>query len=53
MKCPHCKKTIKEEVVSWEYHSILGKMKSERKAEAARLNGKLGGRPKGSKNVKH
>jgi hypothetical protein len=24
----------------------LGKMKSERKAEAARRNGKLGGRPK-------
>jgi hypothetical protein len=53
VKCPHCKKEIKDEVVSWEYHSMLGKMTSEKKAEAARRNGKLGGRRKGSKNVKN
>ena len=33
------------EVMSW-----LGKQKSEKKTKAARRNGKLGGRPKGSKN---
>jgi hypothetical protein len=31
---------------------ILGRMTSPKKAEAVRRNGKLGGRPKGSKNKK-
>ena len=51
MKCPHCKRKIDDDMVSWAYHSMLGKMTSEKKAEAARRNGLKGGRPKGSKNV--
>ena len=42
-----------EEIIK-KYFSDIGKkggsVKSERKAESCRKNGKLGGRPKGSKN---
>jgi len=31
---------------------LLGSIKTERKAVASRANGRLGGRPKGSKNKK-
>ena len=51
MECPHCGKTIKDDLVSFAYHSMFGKMTSEKKAESCRRNGKLGGRPKGSKNA--
>lgn len=37
--CPHCGGELR-------IRSILGKIKSESKAKAARENGKLGGRPK-------
>lgn len=39
MTCPHCGKEINA-------GRLLGSMKSEAKAFAARTNGKLGGRPK-------
>ena len=42
MICPHCKKKIKTNLAAVE----LGKIKSEKKAQAARENGKKGGRPK-------
>ncbi len=40
MKCPHCGKEINPA-------SVMGQAKSEKKAAAARENGKKGGRPKG------
>ena len=39
MKCPHCGKEINPA-------SLLGQIKTEKKATAARENGKKGGRPK-------
>ncbi len=42
MKCPHCGSEI-------NIGQLLGSVKSERKTEAARRNGKLGGWPKGKK----
>jgi hypothetical protein len=39
MKCPHCGKEINPA-------SIMGRVKSEKKAAASRENGKKGGRPK-------
>lgn len=42
MNCPHCKKKIKTNLAA----VALGKIKSEKKAQAARENGKKGGRPK-------
>lgn len=41
-KCPNCGKRINPA-------SLLGSITTERKAEAARENGKLGGRPKKDK----
>ena len=54
MKCPHCKKEIKESDIVNYFASkggkvggkIGGKSKSEKKKNASRANGKLGGRPK-------
>jgi hypothetical protein len=46
MHCPHCNKEIELSV----FFSELGKIKSERKAIASRINGKKGGRPAASKN---
>lgn len=42
MICPHCKKKIKTNLAA----VALGKIKSEKKSEAARENGKKGGRPR-------
>lgn len=39
VKCPHCKKEI-------NIGRMLGKVKSDEKAAAARANGAKGGRPK-------
>lgn len=39
MKCPHCHRQI-------NIGAMLGRRKSKAKSEAARANGKLGGRPK-------
>jgi|2_EtaG_2_1085320.scaffolds.fasta_scaffold133863_2 hypothetical protein len=54
MKCPHCKKEIKESDIAKHFASrggkaggkIGGKSKSEKKKLSSRLNGMLGGRPK-------
>lgn len=54
MKCPHCKKNISEKEVAAHLGSIGGKASkgktSDKKKLASRLNGKMGGRPKGAKN---
>lgn len=42
MICPHCGKRISKKQAA----SAMGKSKSEAKQNAARENGKLGGRPK-------
>ena len=44
MNCPHCGK-------EFNVGLLLGKARTERKAEASRLNGKKGGRPKKVKEV--
>ncbi len=44
MNCPHCGK-------EFNVGLLLGKAKTDRKAEAARLNGRKGGRPKKVKEV--
>ncbi len=44
MNCPHCGK-------EFNVGLLLGKSKSDRKAEAARLNGRKGGRPRKVKGV--
>lgn len=41
-KCPYCKRKI-------DCASLLGSIKSEKKAAAARENGKKGGRPRNPK----
>ena len=54
MICPHCNKTINESDLNKHFASkggkvggkIGGKSKSEKKKNASRANGKLGGRPK-------
>jgi len=46
MNCPHCGKAISRKEIARE----IGKHTSESKAEAARENGKLGGRPRKQKN---
>ncbi len=46
MKCPHCNQDI---VLFADAGRIGGSAKSEAKAKASRLNGKLGGRPKAVK----
>ncbi len=45
MICPHCQ----HELSSHEIAQLLGSIKSKKKSEASRKNGKLGGRPKGAK----
>ncbi|MFA7628602.1 MAG: hypothetical protein WCY37_04345 [Candidatus Dojkabacteria bacterium] len=45
MKCPHCN----HELTPTEVASLLGAIKTEKKAKAARENGKKGGRPKKEK----
>ena len=42
MKCPNCKTELPKHLIA----SNLGKIKSVKKAEASRLNGTKGGRPK-------
>tara|TARA_Y100001938_G_C7880341_1_gene324682 strand:+ start:280 stop:444 length:165 start_codon:yes stop_codon:yes gene_type:complete len=50
MKCPHCKKEIKESEIAKHFASkggkVGGKVRNEKRAAASRANGKLGGRPK-------
>ena len=46
MKCPHCNQDIG---LFADAGRIGGSAKSEAKAKASRLNGKLGGRPKAVK----
>lgn len=42
MKCPYCKKEIDRKQIAAE----IGRHNSEAKRQAARANGKKGGRPK-------
>lgn len=42
MKCPHCGHKLSRKI----FMSAMGSIKSEAKSEAARENGKKGGRPK-------
>jgi|TARA_R110002126_G_scaffold163568_1_gene311430 hypothetical protein len=42
MNCPHCHKPINAA-------ALLGSIKTPRKAQSARINGKKGGRPKKKK----
>ncbi len=44
MNCPHCGK-------EFNVGLLLGRTKTDRKAEAARLNGRKGGRPRKVKGV--
>lgn len=44
--CPHCG----HEMTPAEIASLMRKLPSEKRTAASRTNGKLGGRPKGSKN---
>lgn len=46
MQCPHCKKRINARLLAAVFAAKGGKSTSEAKAEAARKNGRLGGRPK-------
>ena len=48
MKCPHCNKTI----TPAEIARHLGSIKTPKASAASRANGKLGGRPKGTKKKK-
>ena len=48
MKCPHCKK----EIPASECARHMGSIKSPAKAEAARINGRKGGRPRKEKKEK-
>ena len=43
-------KNLSDEYILSRAAGILGRMKTAKKAEASKKNGKLGGRPKGSKN---
>lgn len=45
MLCPHCKKEISEKQILIFVAGRAGRFKSKRKADAARENGKKGGRP--------
>lgn len=47
-KCPHCGRELTAEEVA----RLMRSIPSEARSEASRLNGKRGGRPKGSKNKK-
>ena len=57
MKCPHCEKEINESDIVNYFASkggkvggkIGGKSKSDKKKNASRANGKLGGRPRKTK----
>ena len=50
MKCPHCKKDIPTSEYAKHFAAmggrVGGKVKNEKRANANRINGKLGGRPK-------
>jgi hypothetical protein len=46
MKCPHCNAIIPDRVVARHLAAKGGKVTSEAKSEAARINGRLGGRPR-------
>jgi hypothetical protein len=51
MICPHCHKPIKDELFARYLAAKGGKKKSEAKSQAARANGRKGGRPvKGERN---
>ena len=46
INCPHCN----AELTPTEVARLLGSIRSEKKSKTSAENGKLGGRPKGSKN---
>ena len=48
--CPHCKKEIP--LTSHDAAVVMGSRVTDKKSEAARENGKKGGRPIGSKTKK-
>lgn len=50
-KCPHCGEELSESDVLKIHRSYLGSKKSKAKAASSAKNGRLGGRPKGSKNT--
>jgi|TARA_R100000306_G_scaffold43448_1_gene41878 transposase-like protein len=58
MKCPHCNEQIAESLIAGHLGSKGGLSKSKAKIEAAKINGRLGGKPKkyckgcGSSNLK-
>jgi hypothetical protein len=46
MKCPYCDAELTKEELTRLYNSMTGSILSDKKSEAARQNGKKGGRPK-------
>ena len=48
-KCPHCEKRIATKLINRYTASRAGRVMSEARIEANRINGAKGGRPKGSK----
>ena len=50
IKCPHCNTELTREEATRIALQYIGSAKSEKKSRSSSQNGKLGGRPKGSKN---
>ena len=46
MRCPFCNRIIRDTIIARHLSIKGGKSTSEAKRQAARLNGRLGGRPR-------